>query len=101
MAIPKDNMQGRYECPECKGKGSVWAHDAYNEEWRVAKCWVCEGHKVVFVNDMGFITGPDAPPRYLCDHGKKLTDDCTTCGRTTQKELEGDGLEPMLRFFRD
>lgn len=84
MADLTKSMAGRYECPDCNGKGFAWRDNDYEGEKQVVTCWTCEGHKIVFVDDMGFIIGPDAPPRYLCDHGEKLTDDCTKCNRTTQ-----------------
>jgi hypothetical protein len=76
------DMPRRFKCPECKGDGYIWRPPTKHfDAWQVSTCAICEGHKVVLTDESGCIIGPDAPPRYLCDHGEKLTDNCAKCYR--------------------
>lgn len=80
------NLKGRFKCPACVD-GLVWRNGYYDESfifqggWKAFVCEICEGHRFILTDEKGRITGPDAPRRYLCDHGERLTDPCVKCGR--------------------
>lgn len=77
------DMPRRFPCPVCEGKGFLWGSRVKGvsalRRWQVSDCYECKGYKVVLVDKDGWLIGPDAPPRYLCDHGEKLTDKCEQC----------------------
>ncbi len=72
------NMTGRFKCPECTN-GFSWKREYWWTGWKIEQCTLCKGHGWVLTNEDGTIKGPDAPPRYLCDHGERLTDHCVKC----------------------
>lgn len=78
----------RFPCPACKGEGFIWTSrlkgPASIHTWHAAVCYECDGCRVVKVDQDGWVTGPDANLRYFCDHGQRIAEDCTKCGRTTQ-----------------
>lgn len=67
------DMPRRFPCPVCKGEGFVWESKVKGAElihtWHVFECYLCDGNKRVLVDKDGWLTGPDASPRYFNKDG--------------------------------